>query len=49
VYAYKTVTVAVSTDMLYIECDDGPRAVRRTITQPITRIKVQTPPQGHYN
>jgi len=42
-HARKIGTVHVGHDMLTIELDDGTRAVRRTTTQPVFKVKAQRP------
>lgn len=43
VHAGKTVTVDVGDEELTVECDDGIRTIRRSNTNPVTRIKAHRP------
>jgi len=43
VHAGKTVTVYAGDSELTVECDDGVRTVRRSNTNPVTRIKAHRP------
>jgi hypothetical protein len=47
IHAHKTLTIDVSETELVIHCDDGPRTIRRTTTQPVTCIKAHRPRKTH--